>query len=222
MLNSFNSIILSIAVIILIIVLILVGMMMYYSSKNASYPPDIAECPDYWKMVKENNKFVCKNILNVNPKPKLPDYTWLPKWCFGNVSKPTTSDKNGWDKFRSKNNQYNPVDVYQKKCNSIDDCKAFVFRWTPQEDKNNNIKLGESPFYFTGKPSSYPSGKWGDNCHGFGVYEQTDSQKLCEKIDPFVLKNSNDKNTICDKYKWAKKCNVVWDGITNNNDNCIK
>lgn len=27
-------------------------------------------------------------------------------------------------------------------------------------------------------------------------------------------------NGLCEKQKWAKVCNVTWDGITNNNDLC--
>ena len=67
MLNSFNSLVLMIASIILIILLIVIGITMYYSAKNAEFPPVIAECPDYWNVTKEDNKTMCKNILKVNP-----------------------------------------------------------------------------------------------------------------------------------------------------------
>ena len=41
-----------IASIILIILLITIGIIMYYSAKNADFPPSIAECPDYWNVDK--------------------------------------------------------------------------------------------------------------------------------------------------------------------------
>ena len=31
---------------------------------------------------------------------------------------------------------------------------------------------------------------------------------------------SNYDDVICAKYRWAKKCNISWDGITNNNKAC--
>ena len=69
MLNNFNSLVLLIASIILIILLIVIGIIMYYSAKNASYPPIISECPDYWDVVKDSkNNVICENKLKINPK----------------------------------------------------------------------------------------------------------------------------------------------------------
>ena len=118
MLNIFNSTVLIIASIILIILLIIVALVMYYSAKNADYPPVVSECPDYWNVTKENDKTVCKNILKVNP-------------------------------------------------HSVSDIDS------------------------------------------------------CNKINTVNFIGLNDKNTICNKFKWAKNCNVVWDGVTNNNKSCI-
>ena len=28
-------------------------------------------------------------------------------------------------------------------------------------------------------------------------------------------------NGLCAKYKWAKTCNLTWDGVTNNNNACV-
>tara|TARA_Y100001970_G_C13860912_1_gene664064 strand:+ start:321 stop:716 length:396 start_codon:yes stop_codon:yes gene_type:complete len=30
----------------------------------------------------------------------------------------------------------------------------------------------------------------------------------------------NDQDTLCKKFTWANNCNVVWDGVTNNNKAC--
>ena len=46
---SFQSTILTIAIIVLIIVLILIGIMLSKSSNSAvDWPPIVGECPDYW------------------------------------------------------------------------------------------------------------------------------------------------------------------------------
>ena len=118
MLNNFNSIVLQVSVIILIILLIIVGLVMYYSSKNAEFPPIVSECPDYWNIQKNGNNTKCLNYLKVNPL--------------------TVS---------------------------------------------NNDR--------------------------------------CNQIDTISFKDVTDEQTLCNKYKWAKSCNVIWDGVTNNNSSCV-
>lgn len=44
----------------------------------------------------------------------------------------------------------------------------------------------------------------------------------CNIVDTINFKGASDIDTICNKYKWASKCGVVWDGITNNNASCVK
>tara|TARA_B100000287_G_C20458218_1_gene712235 strand:- start:48 stop:452 length:405 start_codon:yes stop_codon:yes gene_type:complete len=39
-------------------------------------------------------------------------------------------------------------------------------------------------------------------------------------VEQFYAYASNPKDVICAKYKWAKECNISWDGITNNNQAC--
>ena len=39
-------------------------------------------------------------------------------------------------------------------------------------------------------------------------------------VEQFYAHASNSKDVICAKYKWAKGCNISWDGITNNNQAC--
>ena len=39
-------------------------------------------------------------------------------------------------------------------------------------------------------------------------------------VDQFYEQGSNKSDVICAKYKWAKGCNISWDGITNNNQAC--
>ena len=38
--------------------------------------------------------------------------------------------------------------------------------------------------------------------------------------DNFMAAGTDKYDILCEKYKWAKKCNIVWDGVTNNNRAC--
>tara|TARA_Y100000389_G_scaffold76339_1_gene72982 strand:+ start:655 stop:1092 length:438 start_codon:yes stop_codon:yes gene_type:complete len=44
----------------------------------------------------------------------------------------------------------------------------------------------------------------------------------CSKIMDFNEIPYNTKNGLCAKYKWAKDCDLTWDGITNNKRICNK
>jgi len=38
--------------------------------------------------------------------------------------------------------------------------------------------------------------------------------------DKFLAGGDGDGAVLCEKYQWAKKCNITWDGVTNNNRAC--
>lgn len=50
----------------------------------------------------------------------------------------------------------------------------------------------------------------------------------CRNIQPEIMFKINNqstnigsrKNELCNKYDWASKCKITWDGITNNTINC--
>ena len=66
-LNKFNKTILFSAIVILIIALIVIGIMLRYAMFNASYPPVISDCPDYWDVsLNSNNQINCINISQRN------------------------------------------------------------------------------------------------------------------------------------------------------------
>lgn len=44
----------------------------------------------------------------------------------------------------------------------------------------------------------------------------------CSKIMDFNEVPYNTTNGLCAKYKWAKDCDLTWDGITNNKSICNK
>jgi len=39
-------------------------------------------------------------------------------------------------------------------------------------------------------------------------------------VNKFLNSGSQNKDILCEKYKWSKKCDITWDGITNNNKAC--
>ena len=39
-------------------------------------------------------------------------------------------------------------------------------------------------------------------------------------INKFLNNGSQNKDILCEKYQWAKKCDITWDGVTNNNKVC--
>lgn len=39
-------------------------------------------------------------------------------------------------------------------------------------------------------------------------------------VDLFASQGNDKNRIICEKYKWAKKCKIHWDGIVNNNTAC--
>ena len=41
-------------------------------------------------------------------------------------------------------------------------------------------------------------------------------------VTNFYANGTNINDTICEKYKWARDCDIVWDGITNNSEPCKK
>ena len=42
----------------------------------------------------------------------------------------------------------------------------------------------------------------------------------CPTIMDFSYSHWNGKDGLCNKYKWAKKCDLTWDGITTSDDAC--
>lgn len=69
---SFQRIVINVAIVILIIMLLFIGYAMYKAKTNATYPPEISQCPDYWKVVGENS---CKNVMNLGNCDGIMDFS---------------------------------------------------------------------------------------------------------------------------------------------------
>jgi hypothetical protein len=111
--NSFQNIVISVAIFFLIITLLIIGFALYKNKSNFVFPPIIADCPDYWIDTLDQNGSTCKNIKNL-----------------GNAS--------------------------------------------------------------------------------------------CEKVMDFSTSNWSGNRGLCNKSRWAKSCDLTWDGITTNNNICKK
>ena len=66
--EGFQKIVLYSAIIILIIALILIGISLSYA-KNESWPPMVANCPDYWRIDGSGNDSKCINTKDLGTCP---------------------------------------------------------------------------------------------------------------------------------------------------------
>ena len=112
---NFQRGVIIVAIIVLIIVLVAIGVILYQSTTNATWPPYLSDCPDYWVDLSSNGA-ACLNTHRLG------------------------------------------------KCN------------IPSKDNPNTMNFDVSPF-------------------------------------------NDSTNGSCNKYNWAKGCNVEWDGITYGVDN---
>ena len=59
--SSFQDIVLSIAVFFLIITLLIIGIALYRNRSTLSFPPVVADCPDYWIAQNDGKNNICSN-----------------------------------------------------------------------------------------------------------------------------------------------------------------
>ena len=59
---SFQSSVLYISTTILVLMLIIVAYLLYNAQKTMKWPPEVGECPDYWKTTGPNQ---CENVQNL-------------------------------------------------------------------------------------------------------------------------------------------------------------
>ena len=61
-------------------------------------------------------------------------------------------------------------------------------------------------------------------CTHNSINTSRSSDTTCRRYEVSLsaANGTTDADIICEKNKWAKRCNVHWDGITNNSKACIK
>jgi hypothetical protein len=62
---SFQSTVMTIAIVLLIICLILIGIALYRHKYSNTYPPVVADCPDYWLDESKGDSSHCVNSKNL-------------------------------------------------------------------------------------------------------------------------------------------------------------
>jgi hypothetical protein len=62
---TFQNIVMTVAIIMLIICLIFIGMALYNQKYTTSFPPVVADCPDYWLDKSDGDSSNCKNVKNL-------------------------------------------------------------------------------------------------------------------------------------------------------------
>lgn len=73
---SVQKTVLIIATIMLVLTLSFIGYMMYIAKSSIQYPPEISECPDYWKVVGLEK---CENVMNLGTCQGIQDFS-SPEW----------------------------------------------------------------------------------------------------------------------------------------------
>ena len=60
--NSFQKIVLTVAIVILILALIILGVLIYNSRNSELFPPELSNCPDYFEMRQNQGIDMCYNV----------------------------------------------------------------------------------------------------------------------------------------------------------------
>lgn len=80
--NSFQKIVIITCIIFLIITLGILAGLIHLASQNATYPPNINDCPDYWDSSMNDNTQTCINNSSVNEcKNDWGGDDTTPGWC---------------------------------------------------------------------------------------------------------------------------------------------
>jgi hypothetical protein len=63
---GFHRTIMTVSVVLLILSLILIGIALYNQKyADITFPPVVADCPDYWKNTSTDDKIKCENVKNL-------------------------------------------------------------------------------------------------------------------------------------------------------------
>ena len=62
---SFQKTVLIVAFVVLIIFLAIIGLSIRSAVQNGEFPPEVGQCPDYWKTSHNVNGLSCSNVKNL-------------------------------------------------------------------------------------------------------------------------------------------------------------
>ena len=132
--NEFNIMVLNVAVIVFIIALIVVGYILYFTSKNSTFPPYDTQCPTYYRLDGTGKNCVFDGETYQNP--------------------------------------------------------------------------------------SYPALAHSGSNTDMGKYQGLECSTV--PVATFNQSGFSRDEVLCAKNRWAHKCGVYWDGVTNNNNACFR
>ena len=73
---GFQRTVMSVSVLLLILSLILIGIALYRQKySDITFPPVVADCPDYWKNTSTDEQIKCKNVKNLGTCPGEKDFS---------------------------------------------------------------------------------------------------------------------------------------------------
>jgi hypothetical protein len=74
---NFQRTTIMVALIVFFLVMIIIGFLLYKSKSTLDYPPEIAECPDYWKVIGVQK---CENVKGLGTNCISPMDFSGPEW----------------------------------------------------------------------------------------------------------------------------------------------
>ena len=232
--DTFEIVVLSIAIILLILVL---GTFVYFMTKvdkTSKWPPVVSECPDFWTLKMGNGEDISLNIcvdtnntidkkcksFHANSQGSGFDSNWN-ETNFGEFKLDQKENDNtihnDYLVYIDENNNYQ-YSGYDKDIHSINakwsskynvdvvDATGIVMDQTLLNDGNGSDIPWES--------NISDEDKFNSNSTNNGIYTISDKTPVEISFDlPDVDIDGSELKE--EKKKWARKCNVSWDGITN-------
>ena len=73
---GFQRTVMSVSVVLLVLTLILIAIALYRQKyADITFPPVVAECPDYWENISVDDKIKCKNVKNTGSCRGVKDFS---------------------------------------------------------------------------------------------------------------------------------------------------
>lgn len=223
--DTFEIVVLSIAIMLLVIIL---GVFVYFMTnvaKSTEWPPVVSNCPDFWENIIYNDGDVSRNIcvdVNETIDPKCKTFAGTTAVSSGTISANEILYQDGKDGVMS-----NKYLVYRDGSNDSD----------PYEYSGYNDDGEHTLSSWTNFQTFYPldvSGQTGSSGYNTPAYTSinsfggasiaddnrarinTDStnNKIHVSFNLSETDNETARDLTKEKRKWATNCGVSWDGIT--------
>lgn len=97
-----------------------------------------------------------------------------------------------------------------------------------------SVNNARNPPFTTACPTYFKLDSSGENCvidddtypstitYPVEASDLDNLRTTCASVPVSKFKGTNKDKILCAKNRWAKSCNVFWDGVTNNNSACFR